>query len=173
MYLKYLRYVVLHKWFVFQAGLKLRVPIWQLIIHDLSKFRPDEFIPYAQYFYGPKLPSTKEVFGDERNHTRLQEEVEDAFNAAWLKHIHRNPHHWQYWLLKEDSGGSVTLSMPYNYVLEMVADWRGAGAYMGNADTPAWYAGAKYNMTLHPNTLHEVEHLLGLKTTEPCLVSVK
>ena len=32
-----------------------KAPIWLLIIHDWSKFLPDEFFPYAQYFYGEDL----------------------------------------------------------------------------------------------------------------------
>lgn len=29
--------------------------------------------------------------------------VKEAFDLAWLKHQKRNPHHWQYWLLINDS----------------------------------------------------------------------
>ena len=49
-YIKYLRYLIIHKFWVFiyccQYGL-----YWRGIIHDLSKFLPSEFIPYANYFY--------------------------------------------------------------------------------------------------------------------------
>lgn len=29
-------------------------------------------------------------------------EVVENFNRAWLLHIHRNPHHWQHWVLIND-----------------------------------------------------------------------
>lgn len=41
-HIQYLWYVIRHKFFVFQAGLRLGVPLWQLLIHDLSKFSPAE-----------------------------------------------------------------------------------------------------------------------------------
>ena len=52
MYWKYLKAVLKHKWFVFIECRKLGIP-WLGVIHDLSKFLPSEFIPYARYFYGP------------------------------------------------------------------------------------------------------------------------
>lgn len=52
-HLRYLWYVLRHKWYVFQAGRVLKVPVWQLLMHDLSKFTPAEWFPYVAYFYGP------------------------------------------------------------------------------------------------------------------------
>ena len=49
----YLRYLLRHKWFVFQAGRKTGAPLWRLILHDWSKFTPAEWAPYARMFYGP------------------------------------------------------------------------------------------------------------------------
>lgn len=97
---RYLKYVLRHKWFVYQAGRKTGVSRWQLLCHDLSKFRPDEWQPYAFYFYGEPFPDAK-WYGDFRNwepweHT--ESGSKHAFNVAWLKHLHRNPHHWQHWL---------------------------------------------------------------------------
>jgi hypothetical protein len=51
MCLKYLWSMMRHKWFVFIEACKLGIP-WLGLIHDLSKFAPSEFIPYARYFYG-------------------------------------------------------------------------------------------------------------------------
>ena len=90
-HLKYLSYVVRHRWFVFVECVKLGV-IWRGLVHDLSKFLPDEWFPYASYFYDP---------APDGGHRPRQKE---AFDLAWLKHQHRNPHHWQYWILREDSG---------------------------------------------------------------------
>jgi hypothetical protein len=52
-HLRYLSYVVCHKWFVFVAGLKTGAPFWRLLIHDWSKFMPSEWRPYVLSFYGP------------------------------------------------------------------------------------------------------------------------
>ena len=83
---------------------------WQIeFAHDESKSNPDEYEAYDRYFYGGN---------------RSYKVVQD-FNKAWLLHIHRNPHHWQYWVLINDEpeGGMLVLDMPYNYILEMICDW--------------------------------------------------
>ena len=42
---------------------------------------------------------------------------------AWLLHIHRNPHHWQYWVLINDNPeeGENLIEMPYNYIIGLVS----------------------------------------------------
>ena len=52
-HLNYLKYVLRHKWFVLLASIRIGAPLWGAIIHDLSKFRPSEWIPYARCFYAP------------------------------------------------------------------------------------------------------------------------
>lgn len=102
MYLQYLWSVVRHKWFVFVEACRLGVP-WLGLIHDLSKFLPDEFVPYARHFYG-NYPSCDELRGDWRyTYTGLtKEDVKREFDIAWLQHQKRNRHHWQYWVLMND-----------------------------------------------------------------------
>ena len=106
--LKYLKYVIRHKWFVLLASRKIGGSFWRALVHDMSKFRPDEWGPYVQYFYGTSVeeqlalgaynePTAAELVKE------FQKMVEPAFNLAWLKHQHRNPHHWQYWVLREDN----------------------------------------------------------------------
>lgn len=150
-YLKYLSYVFRHKWFVFQECRKFKKLFWQGLVHDWSKFLPDEMIPYANYFYG----------GDKRKDRFYSPSQGYAnFNYAWLKHQHRNPHHWQHWVLQEDNGDAFPMEMPTKYVFEMVADWRGAGKAQGFNDTPAWYQKNKDKMILHPETRKLVEATL-------------
>lgn len=98
-HLRYLSYVVRHKWFVLLAGLKTGAPLWRLVIHDWSKFLPSEWFAYARYFYGAEA-----------------EGAEAAFDRAWLLHQNRHPHHWQFWVLMEDSpsGGKYALGTPNN-----------------------------------------------------------
>jgi hypothetical protein len=87
-HLRYLKYVLIHKWFVFLECCKLGIPIRGLL-HDLSKFSPAEWNGYRKRFFVPSSSSGAE------------------FDAAWLRHQHRNPHHWQFWLLCEDDGGAL------------------------------------------------------------------
>ena len=114
MYLKYLKYVLKHKWFVFIECCKMGIPLRGLL-HDVSKFLPSEFIPYAHYFYGTWCKN-EDWHGDKRNYIPYkwtEKGVEEAFNIAWLKHQKRNPHHWQYWLLVNDgSSGEFTIQEP-------------------------------------------------------------
>lgn len=164
---RYLKYVLRHKWFVLQEGRKLGVPLWQLVVHDWSKFLPDEWRPYAEYFYGgPHQPWAETPAYAKTHHfdaawNTSKEQVRARFDVAWLKHQHRSPHHWQYWVLHEDPGDVKVLPMPDRYRREMLADWRGAGrAIHGKDDTAAWYERTKEGRLLHPDTQAWVEQQL-------------
>lgn len=147
-HLAYLKYVLRHKWFVFTAGLSLRVPLWQLIIHDWHKFTPFEWLPYARCFYKPN---------GEKQYIES-----DAFSHAWNRHQKRGLHHWQAWLITWDRGETQALKMPDRYVREMIADWKGAGKALGKPNTPAWYMDNKDKMILHPQTRERVIELLEI-----------
>jgi hypothetical protein len=167
MHLQYLRYILRHKWYVFQECCKLGI-VWRGIWHDLSKFRPDEWLPYARYFYGTYRKQADLTVYEKTYYwdVRTQESVSDEFDGAWLRHIHRNPHHWQWHILREDDGGVKVLEMPWDDMLEMVADWRGAGKAQGKGDnTEAWYGENKGKMKLHPRTRQVVEELIGVAPT--------
>lgn len=117
-------------------------------VHDASKTRPMEYVPYDNYFYGD---------GDR-----------DAFNLAWLHHVHENPHHWQYWLLVMDDGkvGSegklVALEMPEIFALEMIADWWSFSWRSGDlTEVFGWYDAHRDAMILHPSTREYVEATLA------------
>jgi len=163
-HLKYLSYVIRHKWFVFVAGLRIGAPLWRLIIHDWSKFLPSEWFPYAVFFYATKpVPA----YGDQRyfRDAKSPAECDDivlqrqkAFDRAWLLHQHRSPHHWQYWVLREDDGATKVLQMPEHFAREMLADWAGAGrAITGKWGSREWYEKTGGTRSLHPTTLLFVE----------------
>lgn len=168
---KYLKYLTRHRWFVMLACFREGL-YWQGLIHDWSKFLPGEFFPYAWYFYGAKLPSVYEFHGDGRNHIldsgMYRERVKADFDEAWLRHQNRNPHHWQFWVLMEDSGKVAALAMPHKYRLEMLCDWQGAGrAIHGRynsadpySETREWYAKNADKMILHDNTRAWVQQQL-------------
>lgn len=164
---QYLKYVLRHKLYVYQEGRKLKLGRWQLLRHDLSKFRPDEWGPYAAWFYGGPHPDESEIGYYERTYYglgRSRQARKAAFDEAWLKHQQRNPHHWQHWILRNDNGPTVALEMPRRYMLEMVADWAGAGrAITGKLEVGEWYTRNRDNMLLHPDTRDWVETCLHLK----------
>lgn len=149
---QYASYVLRHKWYVFRAAWKLGIP-WRGLVHDWSKFLPSEWFPYARYFYGRKLDKDSKGY-------MHQPGVDEAFDLAWLLHQHRNPHHWQFWMLTQDSDPYKILPMPEAVVREMVADWTGAGLAQGKPDILAWYEANKNKMKLHPDTRKRVEELL-------------
>ena len=115
--------------------------------HDASKTLDDEYEAYDQYFYG---------------NNKSYQVVQD-FNHAWLAHIHRNPHHWQYWVLicDEPDEGEKILDMPMNYILEMICDW---WAFSWNKDNLYeifdWYDNHKTHIKLSDKTRKTVEDIL-------------
>jgi hypothetical protein len=154
-HLRYASYVARHKFFVFVAGLRTGAPLWRLVIHDWSKMTPAEWHPYVEAFYGEKLHHEYDAL--------LRAERQTNFDAAWLHHQHRNPHHWQHWLLQEDDGGLKVLEMPDDLIREMVADWMGAGRTItGKWEVNAWYDANAYKIKLGPETQAKVESLLEL-----------
>lgn len=116
--------------------------------HDDSKYSKEEYDAYDQYFYGDSEDP----------------DVKEAFDIAWLHHIHNNPHHWQHWVLFEDEGGvnkPKALKMPYNYILEMICDWWSFSWKAGNLyEIFNWYDDHKRKMLLHPETKKTVENIL-------------
>lgn len=138
--------------------------------HDASKLREDEFVPYAQHFYGKDDP--------------------DAFTMAWLLHIHRNDHHIQHWVfpagcepgqdIKNDGVAGIKdpvlkagiARMPDECVLEMVADWLGASkVYTGSWNLRKWLGEnlGRVKLHLHPEswaTLTGILNKLGHRVTE-------
>ncbi len=119
-----------------------------IFAHDQSKMEPDEYEAYDAYFYGGN---------------RSYAVVED-FRKAWLLHIHRNPHHWQHWILINDDPeeGEIILEMPYCYILEMICDWWSFSWFKGNLlEIFSWYEEHKNYIKLHPNTRKLVEDILS------------
>lgn len=115
--------------------------------HDQSKSNPDEYNAYDAYFYG-----------NNRSYA-----VMEAFRRAWLLHIHRNPHHWQHWvLINDDPGeGEVLLEMPYNYIIEMICDWWSFSWQKGDlSEIFDWYDKHSAYIKLAPKTRETVEDIL-------------
>lgn len=115
--------------------------------HDKSKNEPDEYDAYDAYFYG-----------NNRSY-----EVVQNYNRAWLLHIHRNPHHWQHWILINDDPkeGEIILEMPYDDIVEMICDWWAFSWSKGKLDEIfKWYEEHSKYMKLAPKTRETVEDIL-------------
>lgn len=116
--------------------------------HDASKTEPDEYEAYDIWFYGGN---------------RSYQAKED-FNRAWLTHIHRNPHHWQHWVLINDEPkeGEVILDMPHNFIVEMICDWWAFSHGKGQLDEIFhWYDEHKDYMKLSNKTRKTVDDILA------------
>ena len=136
--------------------------------HDASKYDTEEYEAYDKYFYGGN-----------RSYNVVQD-----FNYAWLHHIHKNPHHWQYWVLLEDDPEEEgrdskcqpgtgeynahigkfpikTLLIPLPYIFEMIADWWTFSWKEENLfEIFNWYADHRAKQYIHPESREIVEYIL-------------
>ncbi len=162
-YWQYLKYLLLHKWFVFVTGRWISVPFWRLVIHDLSKFTPVEFLNYARFKYGVKSI--------------------DEWVKAWLHHLQHNSHHPEHWILswlgdpdyyreigQDIARFVVCLPMPELDVREMVADWIASSKqFTGSYNIDNWLNGNGPDMHFHQETiviLDQVMHEIGYVSTD-------
>lgn len=129
-YSYFIKTVIPHKIAVYRAGTELlsseaitlilteheRNTLYQnLWQHDLSKFSANESVAYAMYNFKNPDPKTK-----------------PHFERAWHHHKLNNPHHPEYWMNPNRSGKMEYLLIPDVYIVEMIADWIGAGRTYGS-----------------------------------------
>lgn len=172
---KYLSKLAMHKWYVFLAGIKCGVPVWRLVIHDLSKLSRSEYLAYRNRAYGDGKIDDRLLWG-----------------YAWLSHANRNPHHPQYWIMSWNGSSEFSknyyddvsehvadfvcvLPMPEVYVREMVADWHGASkVYTGSWNIASWINTNGREMILHSDTesiICKVMSEIGYENTDNCMWS--
>ena len=114
--------------------------------HDISKWSNEEYDAYDKYFYGKQGKTA---------------EVKEAFNFAWLHHIHANPHHWQHWMLQNDEDGLVLLDMPYVFQIEMICDWWAFSWKENKLDEIfSWYEKNREGILLSDKTRKTIESIL-------------
>jgi hypothetical protein len=142
-------YMLRHKFYVFRVGLTLRVPFWQALLHDWTKYLPSEYPAYVDFFRGIGKEMTPYNPGPH-------------FDQARNTHQKRNRHHWQYWLFysEHEEPPLRPLPIPKRYIREMVADWISVGRVSGKDDTLTWYADNRERIILHPETRAQVEQIL-------------
>lgn len=85
----YLKYLMEHKYNVLKGGMELGSPFIPLIMHDWSKFKPRNWVPYREYLFGTKYPSgdPNELTEEERQQQYLD------FREAVENHIDSESHH--------------------------------------------------------------------------------
>ena len=84
----------------------------QGILHDLSKYSPEEFLVGARYYQGNRSPNNAE-----------REEI--GYSSAWLHHKGRNKHHYEYWIdynsnARYSEDLTIPVKMPVKYVVGQV-----------------------------------------------------
>jgi len=141
-YFKHFKIITKHKIVVGFYCSKMGL-YWQGFLHDLSKYSFREFFTSAKYFQGASSPidSEKKALG---------------YSYAWQNHHNKNPHHWEYWT-DFKNGQVYGVKVPFNYVLEMVADYIGAGKIYGgknwNQHAPLeYYYKTKESRVYHQET---------------------
>ena len=132
--------------------------IWRGLVHDLSKYFPSEFFPYARFFYS----TDKKPRRDSTGYYKPTNTGNLKFDRAWLKHTRRNKHHWQYWALADDYEGNALFDMPDKYILEMFCDWLGAGRAQGyeSGSVDDWYKSNGPKLQLSKKTRAKIENIL-------------
>ena len=109
--IKHFHTVNIHRFRVFKLCCRVGIPL-QGLVHDLSKYSPEEFWESVKYFQGSYSPI--------RNAKAIE-----GYSKAWLHHKGRNKHHYEYW--SDLNSPESQPIMPFKYFLELVCDSYAAG----------------------------------------------
>ena len=155
-----------HKMQVIKVGLVVGgVPLRQLLMHDMSKLSPVEFINYSRFKYGIKSI--------------------DGWAKAWLHHLHHNKHHPEHWVLswrgdpdyyrgmgKYLAPFVVILAMPRIYVREYIIDIMATGKEKARSyDITSWLNENGPAVNFHDDTLVDLDSemfRLGYFSVDAC-----
>lgn len=128
-----------HRFKVFCLCCKAGIP-WRGFIHDLSKYSPIEFFEGVKYFAG--------------NYSPIKNcKMEQGYSKAWLHHLGKNKHHYEYWY--DYNARIESPIIPYRYFVEMVCDSFAAGlTYQGRNWTKeyqlSYWKKTKSKARIHP-----------------------
>lgn len=158
--LKHFKTITCHKYLVMKGCFAVGL-YRQGLLHDLSKYNPEEFIVGAMYYQGDRSPNNAE-------------REQKGYSSAWLHHKGRNKHHYEYWIdYARSANGRVMepVRMPRKYVAEMVMDRIAASKiYKGKDYTDdaalQYYLEGEKNMLIHPSTKRHLEKLLRMLAKE-------
>lgn len=121
-------------------------------VHDASKTDKEEYSAYAEWFYG--------------NHPD-KDKAKNAFDLAWVHHQNLNEHHWQYWVLIQDTNKPKykPLDMSEPAIYEMLCDWHSFSAKDPESTAYNWYNKNKENMLLSDKTIATIDSLIDIFKT--------
>ena len=164
-------YAIRHKWFVFlecaRVALQLKRPylLWRGLTHDIDKFSPSMLKAYQERFSGD-ISTGRDSTGYYNPH----KDSTENFQRAFLRHIRRNDHHWQ-WYVEATEEGERVHPMEQDAVLEMVCDWCGAARAQKQTPQPhVWFFANKDKMRIHNHTLELIVRELSRRCPPPtCL----
>jgi hypothetical protein len=146
-YVAYFLYIVKHKWLVFKECAAIGL-FRRGVLHDLSKFSPAEFFPYADRFFSNEERTAKK---------------DAAFHKAVLHHYQHNEHHPEHWVINGEA-----MPMADEAMLEMLCDWSAMDQARGGGynETRQWFILNRTQLKelLHPLTLMKVEWVLDCST---------
>lgn len=159
-YWKYFKYVLEHKKNVFKVAVKKGDYI-HAFTHDLHKFKPSQFIPYAIWFYSEQGKALEETYDLEFLNSGTSEisktylKNKDNMEMAWIEHYSSQTfgrHHWQFW------NGKV---MPIEYIKQMIINWEAKSL---TTDIPAseYYLKNYHTIEIHRVSRCYLEMELGL-----------
>lgn len=157
---KHFKTITYHKYLVMKGC--FRVGLYkQGLLHDLSKYSPEEFVTGARYYQGDRSPNNAE-------------REAKGYSGAWLHHKGRNKHHYEYWVdysTRSIQGGVAPVPMPVRYVAEMIMDRIAASkVYLGDKYTDAaplaYYRQGAESAVIHPDTRKILEKLLEMLAEE-------
>ncbi len=128
---------------------------WQGLLHDLSKYSPEEFFLGVKYYQGTRSPNEgeREAYG---------------YSKAWMHHKGRNKHHFEYWTDYDPQTKLMSpVKMPVRYVKEMFCDRVAASKIYAGEKYHDGYAldyflKAKARRKIHPDTSELIERLLRM-----------
>ena len=153
-YLRQLKHLVIHKWYVLIAGRLSGVPLWRLIIHDWSKFTPTEFPLYFLCKFG--------------------DATTEEWAVGWGHHFHHGPHHPEHWVITWPGNPDIfseigehiaenvaLLPMPEVYVREMITDMIATTKQAsGSWDIADWLNKNGPTMRLHKKTVILIDKIM-------------
>ena len=105
----HLRTITKHRHLVMRHCFKAGIP-WRGLLHDLSKYSPQEFIPGVRFYTGDRSPTA----GERKQY---------GYSKAWMHHKGRNKHHYEYWSdFSLETHTNRPVKMPLVFVIEMFCD---------------------------------------------------
>lgn len=156
-YINYLKYLLKHKYYVMLECFKIGL-YKKGLLHDNSKFRLDEFIPYAKFFYNADGSNKQRI--EKSGYYKPTETGDPKFDYAWFLHQKRQNHHWQFWCIPQEDRTLKLVEIPEDIVQEMVCDWKGAGRVCNSNGVIEWYRANSNKLQLHPNSRRRIEEII-------------